>query len=112
VPARYGGHVINVSATLAELADSGTPAVLAALTSGLAAATRSLAVEYSSHGIRVNAVSPGIIEPVLPPADGNGSLGGSPPATRPRGPGSSARHPGRPPCIHGRDGRPGSGIVK
>ena len=29
---RYGGHVVNVSATLAEAADSGAPAVLAALT--------------------------------------------------------------------------------
>ena len=31
---RYGGHVVNVSATLAEVADSATPAVLAALTKG------------------------------------------------------------------------------
>jgi NAD(P)-dependent dehydrogenase (short-subunit alcohol dehydrogenase family) len=61
---RYGGHVVNITATLAEVADSGTPAVLAALTKGgLAAATRSLAVEYASRGIRVNAVSPGIIPP-------------------------------------------------
>src|SRR6516225_8230557 len=60
---RYGGHVVNVSATLAEVANSGTPEVLAALTKGgLAAATRSLAVEYASRGIRVNAVSPGIIQ--------------------------------------------------
>jgi NAD(P)-dependent dehydrogenase (short-subunit alcohol dehydrogenase family) len=60
---RYGGHVVSVSATLAEFANSGTPAVLAALTKGgLAAATRSLAVEYASLGIRVNAVSPGIIQ--------------------------------------------------
>ena len=45
---RYGGHVVNVSAILAEIADSGPPAVLAALTNGgLAAATRSLAVEYA-----------------------------------------------------------------
>ncbi len=66
---RYGGHVVNITATLAEVADSGTPAVLAALTKGgLAAATRSLAVEYASRGIRVNAVSPGIIQtPVHPP---------------------------------------------
>ncbi len=55
---RYGGHVVNVSATLAEVAVSGTPAVLAALTKGgLAAATRSLAIEYACLGIRVNAVS-------------------------------------------------------
>ena len=67
--ARYGGHVVNVSATLAEVANSSTPAVLAALTKGgLAAATRSLAVEYACFGIRVNAVSPGIIQtPVHPP---------------------------------------------
>ena len=38
---RYGGHVVNVSATLAEVADSGTPAVLTALTNGgLVVATR------------------------------------------------------------------------
>ena len=66
---RYGGHVVNISATLAEVANSHAPSVLAALTKGgLAAATRSLAVEYASLGIRVNAVSPGIIQtPVHPP---------------------------------------------
>ena len=63
---RYGGHVVNISATLAEVADSGTPAVLAALTKGgLAAATRSLAVEYAAYGIRVNAISPGVIQTPL-----------------------------------------------
>ena len=67
---RYGGHVVNVAATLAEVANSGTPAVLAALTKGgLAAATRSLAIEYASFGIRVNAVSPGIIQTPAHPAD-------------------------------------------
>ncbi len=54
---------------LAEYPDSGTPAVLAALTQGgLAAATRSLAIEYACYGIRVNAVSAGIIQtPMLVP---------------------------------------------
>jgi len=67
---RYGGHVVNVTATLAEAAHSGTPAVLTALTKGgLAAATRSLAIEYASRGIRVNAVSPGIIATPVHPAD-------------------------------------------
>jgi NAD(P)-dependent dehydrogenase (short-subunit alcohol dehydrogenase family) len=66
----YGGHVVNVSATLAEVADSGTPAVLVALTKGgLAAATRSLAIEYAALGIRVNAVSPGIIQTQIRLAD-------------------------------------------
>jgi NAD(P)-dependent dehydrogenase (short-subunit alcohol dehydrogenase family) len=66
---RHGGHVVNVSATLAEIANSSTPTVLTALTKGgLAAATRSLAIEYASRGIRVNAVSPGIIQtPIHPP---------------------------------------------
>jgi len=74
---RYGGHVVNISATLAEVADSGTPAVLAALTKGgLAAATRSLAIEYASRGIRVNAVSPGIIQTPVHPADSYEDLGG------------------------------------
>ena len=66
----YGGHVVNISATLAEVANSHAPSVLAALTKGgLAAATRSLAVEYASRGIRVNAVSPGIIQTPVYPAD-------------------------------------------
>jgi NAD(P)-dependent dehydrogenase (short-subunit alcohol dehydrogenase family) len=74
---RYGGHVVNVSATLAEVADSRAPAVLAALTKGgLAAATRSLAVEYASRGIRVNAVSPGIIQTPVHPAESYEGLGG------------------------------------
>jgi NAD(P)-dependent dehydrogenase (short-subunit alcohol dehydrogenase family) len=66
---RGGGHVVNISATLADFADSSQPSVLAAMTKGgLAAATRSLAIEYASRGIRVNAVSPGIIRtPVHPP---------------------------------------------
>jgi len=74
---RYGGHVVNVTATLAEVANSGTPAVLAALTKGgLAAATRSLAIEYAAYGIRVNAVSPGIIATPVHPADSYEHLGG------------------------------------
>ncbi len=73
---RYGGHVVNISASLAEVANSHAPSVLAALTKGgLAAATRSLAVEYASRGIRVNAVSPGIIQTPMHPADSYDSLG-------------------------------------
>src|ERR1700746_31694 len=41
---RYGGHVVNVSASLAEIANSHAPSVLAALTKGgLAAGTMLLA---------------------------------------------------------------------
>jgi NAD(P)-dependent dehydrogenase (short-subunit alcohol dehydrogenase family) len=74
---RHGGHVVNISASIAEVADSGTPAALTALTKGgLAAATRSLAVEYASRGIRVNAVSPGIIQTPVHPAESYDHLGG------------------------------------
>ena len=73
---RYGGHVVNISATIAEVANSSSPSVLAALTKGgLAAATRSLAVEYASRGIRVNAVSPGIIQTPVHPAESYEGLG-------------------------------------
>jgi NAD(P)-dependent dehydrogenase (short-subunit alcohol dehydrogenase family) len=61
--ARGGGHVVNISTSLAEQADSGRPSALPALTKGgLVAATRSLAIEYASRGLRVNAVSLGVIE--------------------------------------------------
>jgi NAD(P)-dependent dehydrogenase (short-subunit alcohol dehydrogenase family) len=71
---RHGGHVVNVSAAPAEAADWGTPAVLTALANGgVVAATRSLAVEYAAYGIRVNAVSPGIITaPVHPTGSDEG----------------------------------------
>jgi NAD(P)-dependent dehydrogenase (short-subunit alcohol dehydrogenase family) len=56
------GHIVNMSTTLAENADSSRPAALAALTKGgLVAAARSLAIEYASRGIRVNTVSLGVI---------------------------------------------------
>ena len=66
---RGSGHVVNITTTLADYASSGAPSVLTSLTKGgLAAATRSLAIEYAARGIRVNAVSPGIIQtPVHPP---------------------------------------------
>ena len=64
VVSRYGGHVVNVSAAIAEVADSGTSLVLAALTKGgLAAATGSLAVGYASRGILVNAAHPALPRP-------------------------------------------------
>jgi NAD(P)-dependent dehydrogenase (short-subunit alcohol dehydrogenase family) len=57
-----GGHVVNVTTSLVEQADSRIPAGLAALTKGgLAAVTKSLAIEYGHKGIRVNAISPGHI---------------------------------------------------
>ena len=53
------GHIINISTTLVDFADSKVPSALVSLTKGgVAAATRSLAIEFAPHGIRrSNAVS-------------------------------------------------------
>jgi NAD(P)-dependent dehydrogenase (short-subunit alcohol dehydrogenase family) len=57
------GHVVTISASLVDQPMTSVPAVLASLTKGaLNAATKSLAIEYASRNVRVNAVSPGIIK--------------------------------------------------
>jgi NAD(P)-dependent dehydrogenase (short-subunit alcohol dehydrogenase family) len=57
------GHVVSITTTLADHAVDGVPSVLANLTKGgINSATKSLAIEYAKRGIRVNAVSPGIIK--------------------------------------------------
>ncbi|CAN5723091.1 SDR family oxidoreductase [soil metagenome] len=66
-----GGHVVTISTTLVEHANSGVPSALASLTKGgLNAATRALAIEYGTHGIRSNAVALGVIKtPMHPPSE-------------------------------------------
>lgn len=65
-----GGHVVQISTSLVDHANSAVPSVLASLTKGgLNAATKSLAIEYARHGIRVNAVALGIIKTPMNPAD-------------------------------------------
>ncbi|MGH2886622.1 MAG: SDR family NAD(P)-dependent oxidoreductase [Solirubrobacteraceae bacterium] len=69
-----GGHVVNITTSLVDHAHSDRPAALTAITKGgLAAATRSLAIEYASRGVRFNAVSPGVIKtPLHDPASYDG----------------------------------------
>jgi len=68
------GHIVNITASLVDHPLSQSPAALTSLTKGgLAAVTRSLAVEYGSRGIRVNAVGPGVIRnPRFDPASYEG----------------------------------------
>ena len=57
------GHVVNISTSLVDHADRQRLAALATLTKGgLAAVTRSLAIEYASRGVRFNAVALGVIK--------------------------------------------------
>jgi len=57
------GHVVNVTTSLVDHPRSQRPSSLISLTKGgLDAVTRALAIEYASRGIRVNAVSPGVIK--------------------------------------------------
>ena len=73
---RGSGHVVNITTTLADYASSSAPSVLTSLTKGgLASATKSLAIEYASRGIRVNAVSPGIIQTPMHPPESYAALG-------------------------------------
>jgi NAD(P)-dependent dehydrogenase (short-subunit alcohol dehydrogenase family) len=68
------GHIVNITTSLVEHADSTQPSALTSLTKGgLAAVTRALAIEYASRGVRVNAVSPGVIKtPMHDPASYEG----------------------------------------
>jgi NAD(P)-dependent dehydrogenase (short-subunit alcohol dehydrogenase family) len=77
------GHIVNITATIAEQPMASLPAALAALTKGgLNAVTRSLAIEYASRGIRVNAVSAGAIRTPMHPPETHGFLAGLQPMGR------------------------------
>jgi NAD(P)-dependent dehydrogenase (short-subunit alcohol dehydrogenase family) len=57
------GHIVSITTSLTDHALSNVPAVLASLTKGgINSATKALAIEYATRGIRVNAVSPGVIK--------------------------------------------------
>jgi NAD(P)-dependent dehydrogenase (short-subunit alcohol dehydrogenase family) len=57
------GHIVNITTAFAEQPMLVLPAALATLTKGaLNAVTRSLAIEYAGRHVRVNAVSPGVID--------------------------------------------------
>jgi NAD(P)-dependent dehydrogenase (short-subunit alcohol dehydrogenase family) len=57
------GHIVNITTSLVDHANSNVPSALASLTKGgLNSVTKSLAIEYAKSGVRVNAVSPGVIK--------------------------------------------------
>jgi NAD(P)-dependent dehydrogenase (short-subunit alcohol dehydrogenase family) len=77
------GHVVSITTSLVDHPIDGVPSVLASLTKGgINAATKSLAIEYAKRGIRVNAVSPGIIKTPMHPPETHGFLAGLHPVDR------------------------------
>jgi NAD(P)-dependent dehydrogenase (short-subunit alcohol dehydrogenase family) len=56
------GHVVDISAVVADQPSAAAPAVLAVLSkSPMAAVNKALALEYAAYNIRFNTVSPGIV---------------------------------------------------
>lgn len=61
-----GGHIINISASVALQPNAAVPAVLPVLVKGgINSATRALALELAPHNIQVSTVAPGIIDTPL-----------------------------------------------
>jgi NAD(P)-dependent dehydrogenase (short-subunit alcohol dehydrogenase family) len=80
---RSSGHLVNITTSLIDNANSNVPSVLASLTKGgVDAATRSLAIEYAKRGIRVNAVAPGIIKTPMHAAETHATLASLHPVAR------------------------------
>ena len=57
------GHIVSITTSLTDHAIARVPTALANLTKGgVNSATKALAIEYADKGVRVNAVSPGVIK--------------------------------------------------
>jgi NAD(P)-dependent dehydrogenase (short-subunit alcohol dehydrogenase family) len=69
------GHIVTISTSLASQPIERVPAALAILTKGgLNAISRALAIEYAKEGVRVNVVSPGVVDTPMHPKEGHGFL--------------------------------------
>ncbi|HEV7318699.1 MAG TPA: SDR family oxidoreductase [Ensifer sp.] len=69
------GHIVSITTSLVNQPIAGVPAALASLTKGgLNSVTQALAIEFATAGVRVNAVSPGIIKTPMHPPETHAAL--------------------------------------
>jgi NAD(P)-dependent dehydrogenase (short-subunit alcohol dehydrogenase family) len=69
------GHVVNISAVIADQPSGSAPALLAVLSkSPMPAVSKALALEYAANNIRFNTVSPGIINTPMHAEDDHAAL--------------------------------------
>jgi NAD(P)-dependent dehydrogenase (short-subunit alcohol dehydrogenase family) len=72
---KTGGSVVNITTALVDHPIAGINCSVPMITKGgLEAVTRSLAMEYAKHGIRVNAVAPGQVDTPMHANDSKDSL--------------------------------------
>jgi NAD(P)-dependent dehydrogenase (short-subunit alcohol dehydrogenase family) len=77
------GHIVNITASVADQPIAGVNAALASLTKGaLNAVTKSLATEFARSGVRVNAVAPGVIKTPMHAVETHAALGALHPVGR------------------------------
>jgi NAD(P)-dependent dehydrogenase (short-subunit alcohol dehydrogenase family) len=77
------GHIVGISAVLTDQPLAGAPISLPVITkSTIPAFSRALAMEYVADGIRVNTISPGVVDTPMHANDDHELLKNLPPARR------------------------------
>ena len=77
------GHIVSITTSLTDHAIADVPTALANLTKGgINSATKALAIEYAAKGVRVNAVSPGVIKTPMHAPETHAFLAGLHPVNR------------------------------
>src|SRR6201984_3053517 len=72
---QHSGHVVNISAVLADQPSGAVPVLLAVLSkSPMPAVSKALALEYAANNIRFNTVSPGNINTPMHAKDNHAAL--------------------------------------
>ena len=81
--AQDGGHIVQITTSLVDHANSNVTSALASLTKGgLQSVTKALAIEYATRGIRSNAVALGIIKTPMHSEENYEALAGLHPVGR------------------------------